>query len=560
MNLLDMLPLSTGESHDDPGRNLRILVPQLMLALLILLTAAAFVLTVEDQVRWAWLWTGLALVVATIVAAVATLWTGTERWWVITIPLADIMALGILRVALLPDGISLSMFVFVPAMWLALIFRRRGLCLAVLTTVLSVSIPSLIFIPPYSTPSSVLRNAILPIAVGLVGWFALLLYEQLVLSLRELLEAQEQKETVYREAQSQARLLMGVGLSLNVGVRVFDAQGRPTMSNVAQDELEARMCAPEDIGHPPEVDDVYAADGRTRLPCEQRPGSRAIRGEIFENVRVVVGPPGGDQRTLSVASRQVVSECGELESTVVMSYDITELQEAVDERNKFVATVSHELRTPLTSILGYADLAAEETDGSPVMDEYLSVIQRNSQHLLSLVEELLQEQQVRMGESGCHPERLRVAELVSAAVESQQPQAHGKQQTLTAHVEVDTPPIWSEPSRIMQVISNLITNALKYTPPGGAVDVTTHTGSGSVGFTVTDDGPGMEADDAAKIFSPFYRTRSATRSSAGGVGLGLSICRAIVEAHGGHIAVTTAPGAGTSIFVSLPLSAEQEAA
>ena len=534
---------------------LRVVVPECLFTLLLMLAVLAYVATLDLNIRYGFLWSGVALCLAITALAVALPWDRAAPGWIALLPVADMVSIALLRLGLLPEGVSLSLLLFAPAIWLVLLLQGRGVILATVVSLLAVSLPSLFYVPPYLSLGGIVRNSLLPLAVLLISWLALLLYQRLEQNLNRLVTAQRQKERLHRIARTQARLLTGVGENLNVGVLVLDVDGNDVLYNRAQRGFHSLVSPPSNPDKTEAGHYVYRADGRTPMPVEERPAHRAARGEVFENVTVVAGPPESRQRTLSVSARHVLNGQGEHEATVLIFQDVTELQDAVRERDRFVATVSHELRTPLTSIIGYTDLALDEAEEDPLLAEYLDVVLRNSKHLRTLVEELLLEQQTRIGRTDRNLEPTDLCELVQRAVESQQPQAAEKGQTLSAVIEGPAPAIPLERSRIMQVLGNLITNAVKYTPEGGRITVSTELAPGVVGFTVTDDGPGMDAEDGERIFSPFYRTRAATAGGAPGAGIGLALSRSIVEAHGGHISVRTAPGEGTSICVSIPIPA-----
>ncbi|MCP3424671.1 HAMP domain-containing histidine kinase [Rothia sp. AR01] len=536
---------------------LRVVVPECLFTLLLMLAVIAYTATLDLNIRPGFLWSGVGLCLGVTALGVLLPWERAAPRWIALLPVGDMVSVGLLRLGLLPEGISLSLLLFAPAIWLVILLQRRGLIIAVVVSVVAVSVPSLFYIPPYFSPGGLVRNSLLPLAVLLISWLALLLYQRMEHNLNRLVTAQRQKERLHRIARTQARLLTGVGEALNVGILVLDVDGNDVLYNRAQRTIHTLVSPPTNADKTEAGHFIYRPNGKTPVPVTERPAYRAARGEIFEGMIVVAGPPESQQKTLSVSSRHVLNGQGEHEATVLIFQDVTELQDAVRERDKFVATVSHELRTPLTSIIGYTDLALDEAEEDPLMAEYLDVVLRNSKHLRTLVEELLLEQQTRIGRTDRNLEPTDIGRLVERAVESQQPQAVEKGQSLTAAVGGPAPLLSLERSRIMQVLNNLITNAVKYTPPGGRIRVSTDVAPGAVGFTVTDDGPGMEPEDGERIFSPFFRTQSATQGGASGAGIGLSLSRAIVEAHEGHISVKTAPGRGTSISVSIPIPAEE---
>jgi PAS domain S-box-containing protein len=222
-------------------------------------------------------------------------------------------------------------------------------------------------------------------------------------------------------------------------------------------------------------------------------------------------------------------------------------------KDEFVALVSHELRTPLTSIRGYLELVLDDADQlASEHQEFLQIVDRNVDRLLHLVSDLLLVAQVDAGKLSFEFTDVDLVSLVTQCVQAAQPAAED------AGVELSmgaTPadPIVCDPSRIGQLLDNLISNAIKFTPAGGRVDVVVDASGDSAVIEVRDTGYGIAAEDQAQLFERFFRTQSASDLAIAGTGLGLSIAKAIVDAHGGAITVESAAGSGTTFRVVLPL-------
>jgi signal transduction histidine kinase len=227
--------------------------------------------------------------------------------------------------------------------------------------------------------------------------------------------------------------------------------------------------------------------------------------------------------------------------------------ELVRLRDDFAAAVSHELRTPLTSILGYLELIRENeaAERSTEDDAYLAIVQRNAERLLRLVSDLLLVAEVEDRVLALHLEELALGELAAECVEAAQPAAASQRIELTLRNE-SPGQISGDPVRLAQMMDNLVSNAIKFTPNGGRVTVTTSAADGHVVLEVADSGAGIAAADQAQLFDRFFRTRDAAARATTGTGLGLTITKAIVEAHGGTIGVQSALGAGTTFRVELP--------
>jgi PAS domain S-box-containing protein len=228
-------------------------------------------------------------------------------------------------------------------------------------------------------------------------------------------------------------------------------------------------------------------------------------------------------------------------------------------KDEFIALVSHELRTPLTSICGYLELLLQDDVMADLPDaqlNWLEVIDRNAERLLRLVEDLLLAAQTSAGTLALEKSDLDVAAVVAQAVQASAPVAAARGIELTSSTE-PLPASSGDRLRIGQVIDNLISNALKFTPGGGRVEVRAYAHRSAVRIEVADTGMGISDDEQGQLFERFFRTARAQEEAIPGVGLGLSISKAIVEAHDGRISVRSAEGVGTTFFVDLPATARR---
>ena len=231
-----------------------------------------------------------------------------------------------------------------------------------------------------------------------------------------------------------------------------------------------------------------------------------------------------------------------------------ELRELDRMKSEFVALVSHELRTPLTSIRGYLELLlddAESEELSQSQRDFLGVVDRNSERLMRLVEDLLLAAQAEAGSLQLTMEDVDLARLVNDAVSACAPAAATRDIELVA-IGAGAPVIRADQGRLGQVLDNLVANALKFTPPGGRVEVRALAADGGARIEVADTGVGIPAAEQRHLFSRFFRTERAHRDAVAGAGLGLSIAKALVEAHGGTITVASEEGRGTTFRVDLP--------
>jgi len=222
-------------------------------------------------------------------------------------------------------------------------------------------------------------------------------------------------------------------------------------------------------------------------------------------------------------------------------------------KDEFVALVSHELRTPLTSIIGYVQLLRDERASGLDTGHFAEVIERNAERLLRLVGDLLFLSQMQSGQLALELRETDLADLAGQAVEEGRPEAERKHIDLVLSA-APVPRSAVDPTRIAQLLGNLITNAVKFTPEGGKVEVRLAADDGEAVLSVADTGIGIPAADQERVFERFYRTEAATRRVIPGSGLGLTISRAIVDAHRGTITAHSDGKHGSTFTVRLPLA------
>jgi signal transduction histidine kinase len=235
--------------------------------------------------------------------------------------------------------------------------------------------------------------------------------------------------------------------------------------------------------------------------------------------------------------------------------EVTADRELDRMRDAFVATVSHELRTPLTSISGFLEMLEDEEH---VLGEagrqYLEVIRRSTERLHALVEDLLLVAQIEARRVELQLAPVDLGELAARAAEAARPSAREKQVDLQVHAN-SPPVVLGDAKRLTQVLDNLVSNAVKFTPEGGAVTITVGQNGAGARLVVADTGIGVPKDEQKQVFSRFFRASTATRRAIPGTGLGLAICHALVEQHGGSIEFSSREGNGTEVVVTLPAAA-----
>lgn len=297
--------------------------------------------------------------------------------------------------------------------------------------------------------------------------------------------------------------------------------------------------------------------GKTILECtrnhEVHAGvSRALkRGQTEQNsltiYKVVDKPLFLIMHTAPLYTNQKIA------GSVSVFYDVTEIRQLENMRRDFVANVSHELKTPLTNIRGYAEtLEQGGIKDEKLLERFIKKIRTNATQLQSLVEDVLELSAI---ESGREPLTMQIQYPLQVAkkVESNFALAlQNKNLKFSSQIPIALK-VTADPRAFEQILSNLIDNAIKYTPEGGSITVTTETSSDHCVIKIRDTGMGIPAEDLSRVFERFYRVDRARSRELGGTGLGLAIVKHLVQAQGGTVGVTSTVGSGSEFYFTLPL-------
>lgn len=231
-------------------------------------------------------------------------------------------------------------------------------------------------------------------------------------------------------------------------------------------------------------------------------------------------------------------------------------QNANRVKSMFLAQTSHELRAPLNAILGFSSIIGEQARGpvaNPAHGDYARIIHSSGEHLMALINDLLDVAKIEAGRFELRAERLALTEAIAEAVELVRPQAQAKSIDLRVELDADPPMVEVDPRAFRQILLNLLTNAVKFTPAGGRVRVTAdRAGGGELTIRVADTGVGIPADALERVFAPFERAPRAGTHDIEGTGLGLAIIRGLIHLHGGSIKLQSTVGRGTVAIVTLP--------
>jgi two-component system cell cycle sensor histidine kinase PleC len=241
-----------------------------------------------------------------------------------------------------------------------------------------------------------------------------------------------------------------------------------------------------------------------------------------------------------------------------------EAETANASKTAFLANMSHELRTPLNAILGFSEIIAGERlgpVGSARYREYGGDIHSSGAHLLNIINDLLDVAKIEAGRMEIEPKQLDARRTLEDAVKFTAPKARERRQIITINVEPNTPPLYADERAIKQIVINLVSNAVKFTPPEGHIDVIARgMPNGDVEITVKDNGPGIPKERLGHVFEPFAQIDNRYDRQQGGTGLGLALVRNLAELHGGTARIESEAGRGTAVSVVLPAHQAQRVA
>ena len=296
-----------------------------------------------------------------------------------------------------------------------------------------------------------------------------------------------------------------------------------------------------------------SVEGRPALEVIRRAEVDAALTEAVRSAEPVVREiqlGGPSARQLEMHAVRFPSH-GALLGTVAVFHDVTEIHRLEGMRREFVANVSHELRTPLTAIRGFAETLRGSDLSADQRRQYLDVILRHSDRLAALIEDLLELSRIEGGTRELALEPVDVAGLARALLEDLKPRLDAGRLRAVVHVD-EAPAALADRRALEQVLLNLLDNSIKYSEPGGKIEITLTGSADGLRIDVSDTGIGIPETDRARIFERFYRVEKARSRDLGGTGLGLSIVKHLVQALGGEVFVVSREGKGTTFTLRLP--------
>lgn len=337
--------------------------------------------------------------------------------------------------------------------------------------------------------------------------------------------------------------------------QVFDLNpSATTRLRMTREEAQGRSC--RDVLH------CRNLNGTLLCGTSHCPLTRIVqREETLAGEEFFLGAPpdASAEYTVNAGPARVGTRPG----AVFVAQDLSALKVANQVRANFVSMVSHELRTPLNSVHGFIDLLMQGHMGalSDEQHKYLGYAQQGVQQLMTIVEDILFMTRSDSGQFEIKPQKVNARVLAKQVVTSLRFQALKAAVILDKDIPTPAPLLYADPQRMQQVLNNLVTNAIKFTPPHGTVTIRVYPHpqqKDRVLFSVIDTGDGIPPEDQAHVFERFYQSNHAMQSKMGGYGLGLSIARLIVEQHGGEIYFESTPQKGTTFFFTAPLYTGQD--
>ncbi|KQW52454.1 hypothetical protein ASC77_24000 [Nocardioides sp. Root1257] len=519
----------------------------LQLGFTVLLAAEAG-LRVVGGIALSWeSWVVRAVVLSALLTVLSWCVPGARRRTSISV--IAILDIGVVGVALLSneDG-GLGLLVVLPALWLGRRYGEWGALVAVVASLVLVTVPGLTYHGPRGAGLTYL--VMIPLIAGVSS-----------LAISAGLEVARSAQARAERGESElARALETIKAHQHTSQAIFDAAGVGLMLLDRDGELLAmnhRYGEFVSLSLPDGTDlewpgHCFAADGVTPLSADEVPSSRAARGEEFDDFLMWSGNDPRTRRAVSVSARHAEGEAGDFIGAALAGTDVTDLMRALAVKDEFIGLVSHELRTPLTSIYGYVSMLHEREDLPEIALKQIGVVARSADRLRILVDDLLEAAQVTSNGLSLDPGPVDLASIVAESIASARPHAADAGIVLEADLPTQAGLVGDQ-VRLAQVVDNLVSNAIKYTPRGGSVHVTLDERTDAVELLVRDTGMGIAPDDLDQVFNRFFRTQQAADQAIRGVGLGLAITKQIIEGHGGVIEVDSELGRGSEFRVVLPL-------
>ena len=365
------------------------------------------------------------------------------------------------------------------------------------------------------------------------------------LALEDLFNRQQQLDQQLAERASGTQT---IAAAMPDGLLVVDANHRITLANRAFQELFGLT------GNVPAVPILEVL----RIPEVDRLITDTLQsGDPQRQELELTESPNRLARFLQLSAVATRTDAGEITGAVVLFHDISQLKQTDEIRRDFVANVSHELRTPLSILRGYIETLLEDRELSgDELNRILEVMKKHSDRLSALTDDLLSLARLESGHPNLQMQEVRLSELFAAIVRDWGKRFAEKELGVDVAVSPSLPVIRADPTRLQEILYNLLDNAVKYSHPGGKIRLEANHRDHAVEINVSDTGIGIPDADLPRIFERFYRADKARSRELGGTGLGLSIVKHIAQMHGGTVKAESTAGRGTTIRVFLPIGVQ----
>jgi PAS domain S-box-containing protein len=357
--------------------------------------------------------------------------------------------------------------------------------------------------------------------------------------------------TLYQQLAEEKQRLDAIIENSADGVLILDAQCRIETMNRALAEITG--WAPERARGQPCRRVLALRDAQGRHVCDTACPLEAATQEGRLEVEGDIVRPTGKRTSVSITYSPLYDDEGSLVNIIGSVHDVTRFREAEEMKAMFISVISHELKTPVALIKGYANTLRRDDAhwDADTVDESLAIIEEESDRLDRLINNLLEASRIQAGTLRMDMSDVRIPKLAAKAVERFRVQTTGHE--LQLDFPADFPTLLGDEERLQGVLYNLVSNAIKYSPRGGTIRVGGRVKADHVEVFVSDQGQGIASEQQSRLFEPFYRVDSSLGRSTQGVGLGLFLCKAIIEGHGGRIWVESVPGQGSVFRFTLPL-------
>ncbi len=407
-------------------------------------------------------------------------------------------------------------------------------------------------------------QVVLSVALGILGIVAAAIVAVLSKRIARLYEeVRVERDHVAELAERESRRAAEVDAiieNMAEGVVVIDQSSQVVRFNRIARQMWGLPWTEGQYGHIRDLAplDFRYQDGRL-IPHDEWPIYRALRGETFRDFEATYIRPDGRRYYLRFGGSAVRDERGEVVLAINVFHDISQIRELEQQREEFISVVAHDLKGAITIIRGYSELLLRPEDGRTlpaVFQNAAETIDRQTRQLERMIEDLLDVSRIEARRLSLEKRPLDLVSLIRDVVERTEELTKGH--PVRVHLRDTIPPVDADPGRIEQILTNLLSNAAKYSYPNTPIMIEIEPRKAEVMVSVTNEGPGIKKEDIPELFTRFYRTEAARLEGVPGLGLGLYITKGLVEDHGGRIWIESEVGRYATFRFTLPVSQNKQ--